>query len=87
MSNLAETIKRSPSVGWLLLLVVMAAVFVLGLLASGITAKRAEVASVFNNLREPINSTVSTFVPSSEPSKDHDKSRQSARKWLPSSTI
>lgn len=73
MCNLAETIKRSPSAGWLLLLVVMAIVFVLGLLASGITEKRAEVASIFNNVREPIKSTAPTFVKSEEPSKDHDK--------------
>ncbi|MDR2015696.1 MAG: ammonia-forming cytochrome c nitrite reductase subunit c552 [Azoarcus sp.] len=74
MSNLGETIKRSPSVGWLLLLVVMAVVFVLGLIAAGITERKAEVAaSVMNNVRVPIKSTAPTFVPSKDPSKEHDK--------------
>ena len=73
MSNLAETIKRSPSVGWLILLAVMVVVFVLGLLAAGITAKRAEVASVFNNVRAPIKSTAPTFIKSAEPSVEHEK--------------
>ncbi|MCL2790885.1 MAG: ammonia-forming cytochrome c nitrite reductase subunit c552 [Desulfobulbus sp.] len=83
MSKLAETIKRSPSVGWLLLLVVMVVVFVLGLLAASITEKRAEVASIFNNKRAPIASTAPTFVDSKDPSKDHDKMKMEIAKSTP----
>jgi len=72
MSKLAENTKRSP-LGWLLLLVAMVVVFVLGLLASGITEKRAEIASTFNNVREPINSEKPVFVASDEEWKEHDK--------------
>jgi len=75
MSNLAETIKRSPSIGWLILLVVMAIVFVLGLIGAGITATRAQNAS-FLNIKEPIKSTKATFVPAKDPAwKDHDKKK------------
>jgi nitrite reductase (cytochrome c-552) len=55
MSKLAETIKRSPSVGWLLLIAVMVVVFVLGLLAASITERRAEVASLYNNKKVEIS--------------------------------
>ena len=83
MSNIGETTKRSPAVGWLLLLVALAVVFVLGLLAAGVTEKRAEIASVFNNVREPIKSVAPTFVPSDEPSKDHEKMKVSIPKTDP----
>jgi len=83
MSNLAETIKRSPSVGWLLLIVVMAVVFVLGLLAAGVTEKRAEVASIFNNKKVDIASTKITFVDSKEPSKEHEKRKVEIAKTTP----
>ncbi|MDR2678223.1 MAG: ammonia-forming cytochrome c nitrite reductase [Zoogloeaceae bacterium] len=55
MSKLAETIKRSPSVGWLLLIAVMVIVFLLGLLASSITERRAEVATLYNNKKVEIS--------------------------------
>lgn len=54
MSNLAETIKRSPSIGWLLLIVVMVIVFVLGLMASAITERRAETQTLYNNKKVEI---------------------------------
>jgi nitrite reductase (cytochrome c-552) len=69
---MSET-KRSPFVGWLIFLVALVVVFVLGLLAAGITEKRAEVASVFNNQRTEIPSTKPTFVASKMPSKEHEK--------------
>jgi len=77
MSNIGETTKRSSFVGWLLLLVAMAVVFVVGWLAAGITVKRAEIASVFNNVRAPLQSAAATFVPSSVPSKEHEKMKVS----------
>jgi nitrite reductase (cytochrome c-552) len=83
MSNLGETIKRRPSVGWLILLVVLVITFFLGLLAAGITEKRAEIASVFNNKRVEIASTAPTFVPSSTPSKEHDKMKVEIPKTTP----
>ncbi|MCE2616823.1 MAG: ammonia-forming cytochrome c nitrite reductase [Phocaeicola sp.] len=46
---MANQIKRWQ--GWLLFFVVMAVVFVLGLLCSSLLERRAEVASVFNNRR------------------------------------
>jgi len=73
MSKLAETTKRSPFIGWLLLIVALVVVFMLGLLASGINERRAEIASTFNNVREPINSVTPSFVASDEPWKEHDK--------------
>ncbi|MCL1861693.1 MAG: ammonia-forming cytochrome c nitrite reductase subunit c552 [Proteobacteria bacterium] len=82
MSNPGET-KRSPFVGWLIFLVALVVVFVLGLLAAGITEKRAEVASVFNNKRVEIASVKPTFVPSKEPSKDHDKMKVEIAKTTP----
>ncbi|MDR0563327.1 MAG: ammonia-forming cytochrome c nitrite reductase subunit c552 [Azoarcus sp.] len=54
MSKLAETIKRNPAIGWLFLLVVVAVVFVLGLLAAAITERRAETATLFNNKKVEI---------------------------------
>ncbi|MDR2925234.1 MAG: ammonia-forming cytochrome c nitrite reductase subunit c552 [Azoarcus sp.] len=66
MNKLAEPNKRSSSVGWLLLLVALVVVFVLGLLAAGITEKRAEVASVFNNKKVDIGGAKPTYVLSTE---------------------
>ena len=82
MSKLAETIKRSPSVGWLLLLIVTAIVFVLGLLGAGITTTRAQNASVLN-IKKPIESTKATFIPAQEPSKEHDKMKVEIAKATP----
>ncbi|MCL2876928.1 MAG: ammonia-forming cytochrome c nitrite reductase subunit c552 [Betaproteobacteria bacterium] len=83
MSNLAETIKRSPSIGWLILLVVMAVVFMLGLLGAGITATRAQNASVLN-IKKPIESTKATFIDDpAEPWKDHDKKKVKIAKATP----
>jgi nitrite reductase (cytochrome c-552) len=70
MSNLGENVKRSPSFGWLILLVVMAVVFVLGLLAAGITERRAEIAFV---TKTPVKSGTPVMIPSDEPSKEHEK--------------
>jgi nitrite reductase (cytochrome c-552) len=80
MSNLGENVKRSPSIGWLILLVVMAVVFVLGLLAAGITEKRAEIAYV---TKTPIKSGKPTFIPSDEPSKEHEKMKVKIAKTDP----
>jgi len=83
MGNLSESIKRSPSVGWLLLIIVMAVVFVLGLLAAGVTEKRAEVASIFNNKKVDIASTKITFADSKDPSKEHEKRKVDIVKTTP----
>jgi nitrite reductase (cytochrome c-552) len=83
MSKLADTIKRSPSVGWLLLLAVSAVVFVLGLLAAGVTKRRAEIASIYSNRKVEIKSIAPTFVASQEPSKDHDKMKVEIAKTTP----
>ena len=77
MSKLAENTKRSP-LGWILLLVAMVVIFVLGLLASSITEKRAEIASTFNNKRVDIKSAKPTFAPTDDPKdawKEHDKKK------------
>jgi len=40
--------------GWLLFIVIMVVIFILGLVASSVTERRAEIASVFNNKRVEI---------------------------------
>jgi nitrite reductase (cytochrome c-552) len=55
MRNLSENIRRNPSVGWLLLILVMVVVFVLGLLAASITERRAEIATLYNNKKVEIS--------------------------------
>ncbi len=47
--KLAELISRKPIVGWGIFAVTMIAVFVLGLLASSITERRAEIATLHAN--------------------------------------
>ncbi|MDR2880466.1 MAG: ammonia-forming cytochrome c nitrite reductase subunit c552 [Azoarcus sp.] len=79
MSKPAETNNRS-FVGWLLLLVALVVVFVLGLLAAGITEKRAEIATV---TKTAVNSGKTTFVKSSEPSREHEKMKVSIAKTDP----
>lgn len=49
LKKVAELIRRKPSVGWAIFTVAMVAVFVLGLLASSITERRAEVATIYAN--------------------------------------
>jgi len=47
--------SKSPVfIGWVIFVVVMVGVFLLGLLASAITVRRAEVASIFNNVKVQI---------------------------------
>ena len=52
--KIAEAIKRKPIIGWGIFLVVMAGVFVLGLLAASITERRAEIATLHNNRKVDI---------------------------------
>ena len=52
--KLAESIKRRPIIGWGIFLVVMAGVFMLGLLAASITERRAEIVTLFNNKKVDI---------------------------------
>ena len=72
MGNLTETIKRNPSVGWGLLLAVSAVVLILAILAAGITETRAQIASVFNNIKQPIRGEALVFAPTgeAEPAKE-----------------
>lgn len=44
--------------GWLLFVGAMVIVFVLGLVCSSLLERRAEVASVFNNRRTPMNDSI-----------------------------
>lgn len=52
--KLAEAIKRKPLIGWGILGVVMCGVFLLGLLAASITERRAEIATLYNNVKVKI---------------------------------
>ncbi|MDL2221011.1 ammonia-forming cytochrome c nitrite reductase [Parabacteroides sp. OttesenSCG-928-N08] len=52
--KLAEAIKRRPLIGWAIFAVVMAAVFVLGIIAASITERRAEIATLYNNRKVAI---------------------------------
>lgn len=52
--KLAEAIKRKPLIGWGILAVVMCGVFLLGLLAASITERRAEIATLYNNVKVKI---------------------------------
>lgn len=47
--KITDTIKEKPIVGWTIFGAVMAAVFLLGLLAASVTERRAEIASIYNN--------------------------------------
>jgi nitrite reductase (cytochrome c-552) len=58
----------------------MAVVFVLGLLAAGITEKRAEVALI---KRTSVESGTPTFIKSDEPWKEHDKMKVKIEKTTP----
>jgi nitrite reductase (cytochrome c-552) len=58
----------------------MAVVFVLGLLAAGITEKRAEIAYV---TKTPVNSGSSIFIKSNDPSLEHDKMKVSLAQTTP----
>ena len=51
----AEMIKEKPIIGWTVFGIVLAAVFLLGILAASITERRAEVASIYNNVKEQIS--------------------------------
>lgn len=53
--KLSEAIKRRPIIGWGILGVVMIFIFLLGLLAASITERRAEIATLFNNVVNPIS--------------------------------
>ncbi|WP_165020216.1 ammonia-forming cytochrome c nitrite reductase [Dysgonomonas sp. ZJ279] len=55
LKKLTETIKRKPMIGWGIFAVVMAGVFLLGLLAASITERRAEIATLFNNKKIDIS--------------------------------
>lgn len=52
--KLSEAIKRRPIIGWGILVAVMVIVFMLGLLAASITERRAEIATLFNNVKVQI---------------------------------
>ena len=52
--KLAESIRRKPTIGWVLFVVVMVLVFLLGLLAASITERRAEIATLYNNKKVEI---------------------------------
>ncbi|MDR2015893.1 MAG: ammonia-forming cytochrome c nitrite reductase [Azoarcus sp.] len=67
MNNPVKTNKRNPSIGWGFLFIVMAIVFLLGLLTASIMERRTENASVFNNKRADIPGAAPAFVASSEP--------------------
>ncbi len=47
--KLSESIKRNPAIGWAIFAIVMVGVFLLGLLASSITERRAEIATLYAN--------------------------------------
>lgn len=53
--KLAESIRRKPIIGWGIFAVVMAVVFMLGLLAASITERRAEIATLYNNKKVEIS--------------------------------
>ena len=52
--KLTQIIKRKPVVGWGIFFVVMAGVFILGLLAASITERRAEIATLYANKKVDI---------------------------------
>lgn len=52
--KLSEAIKRKPIIGWGILGIVMVGVFLLGLLAVSITERRAEIATLYNNVKVQI---------------------------------
>ncbi len=54
LNKITEMIKEKPNLGWLIFGAALAFVFLLGLLAASITERRAEVASIFNNVKEKI---------------------------------
>ncbi|MCL2589523.1 MAG: ammonia-forming cytochrome c nitrite reductase subunit c552 [Betaproteobacteria bacterium] len=83
MSNLAETIKRNPAVGWLILLLVMAIVILAALIFSGITEKSAQTASLFNNVRKPIESIAPSFTNAQAPSKEYERKKVEIVKTTP----
>ncbi len=49
LKRVAELIRRKPIVGWAVFAIAMVAVFILGLLASSITERRAEIATLYAN--------------------------------------
>ena len=53
--KIAETIKEKPIIGWLIFAVVMAGVFLLGLFSAVITERRAEIVSIYNNVKVQIS--------------------------------
>ena len=53
--KLSEAIKHRPIIGWGILGTVMVFVFMLGLLAASITERRAEIATLYNNVKVPIS--------------------------------
>ena len=53
--KLSEAIKRKPIIGWGIFAAVMVVVFMLGLLAASITERRAEISTLFNNVKVPIS--------------------------------
>lgn len=52
--KLSEAIKRHPIIGWGILGIVMVGVFLIGLLAASITERRAEIATLYNNVKVKI---------------------------------
>ena len=53
--KLSEAIKRRPIIGWGIFAAIMVVVFMLGLLAASITERRAEIATLFNNVKVQIS--------------------------------
>ena len=51
---IADKIKEKPLIGWMVFGAAMGGVFLLGILAAVITERRAEVASIFNNVKVEI---------------------------------
>lgn len=54
LNKFALTIKEKPVIGWMIFGFVLALVFLLGLLAASVTERRAEVASIYNNVKVKI---------------------------------
>ena len=52
--KLSEAIRRKPIIGWGILGAVMVCVFLLGLLAASVTERRAEIATLYNNVKVKI---------------------------------
>lgn len=55
LKKLAESIRRKPILGWGIFVIVMVAVFMLGLLAASVTERRAEIATLYNNKKTEIS--------------------------------